>query len=151
MTKNIKKTLSILLICIFLYGLAYFFFYKKVNNRDKVEITFDQSSTFSEKELNAATDKIISYFNVHWNGAKLRTITFDNALYEIEIAITNGDGQTAYSDIPSEHVLIFTTSFNTGYSTDGSVPENEEVSDWKIILSRKNKKSSWEIIDQGVG
>ena len=126
--------------------------YITINTYSKhhVKISFDETTDFSEKELQNGANVIIKHFNQPWNRSKLHSIHFDKVRYENETRVRDDGSSTSFSHLPKENVLIFETSFTTGKNIRGSLSPNMEMDGWMFILTRDNKDKKWKILDQGV-
>jgi len=146
---KLKKIIIFTLLFLTFTGI---FIYQKMNSTNKknnIKITLDSSKEFSREELDKGVEKVLSSFNSTWSDSKLHEIRFDNNIYQQEMA--NRDmGTSLFSDLDKNNILIFTLSFTTGNKVTSGVGSNTSIDKWLFILSRKNKESAWEFLDQGI-
>ena len=97
------------------------------------------SDVYSEQEIDDAIDEAMSYFQKHFNGCTLTTIS-----YAGDEKTADWEGQYGNSE-----VIVLTSSFLTGpQAGDGSLNPNDIYTKWKWILIR-NPGGRWKHADHG--
>lgn len=110
----------------------------------EVQLSIEPSALYSDTEISAAMDTILTEFRRDWNGC---------ALTELAYA---GDGACAdHQDWAVRHsaddVLVLTSAFTVDSSGgDGSLNPNSTYKNWKWILVRSGD-GRWNHVDHGYG
>lgn len=112
-------------------------------------IILTSSEDFSEAELDEGVETVLNSFYSTWEDSTLHVIRFDNKLYQREMA-NRQLGNSSFSDLDKNNVLIFTVSFTTGNKVEGGLGPNISMDGWQYVLSRENKQSEWKVLTQGV-
>ncbi|WP_368505161.1 DUF4829 domain-containing protein [Alkalihalophilus sp. As8PL] len=141
-----KKTIVIISATIFVF---LFLFNIQAGKTKNVEVSIEQSTTFSEEEIHDAITVVKRKFK-EFRGCELTDLWYDeNQSNEYaKDYLTYGNGST--NGIEEENVIVLISNFDVNASGgDGSFQPNSTETNWKWILVRDDKHDKWRVDDWG--
>lgn len=113
-------------------------------NVDNVNVIHVDSQIYTQAEINAAIDVVLSYFRANFDGCTLTQLCY--AGDEAEDAFDQWANQ--YN---SDQAIILVSSFDVGSSGgDGSLNPNSTYTEWQWILVR-DEGGNWRHATHGYG
>lgn len=128
------KSLLDLILSLFMLGSG--------GNVKNVVIHEVSSDIYSQEEISAATQTVLSEFARSWSGCTLTEIGYvgDEAV---------GRHQDYLSRYNASDVIVLLSTFNVdGSGGDGSLKSNSTCKNWSWVLVRPSG-GSWQLVDQG--
>lgn len=116
---------------------------------DKYDVEIGASDKFSEDEIQDAIDVAAKKLN-GIKGADIKKIYYDEekSNFQTEIYLTEGSGSE--TDYTKDNIIVLYSDFKTDkHGIEEGFDENETVTDWNVILARKDKNSKWKVQDWG--
>lgn len=121
-----KRNIFIVGILIVLLSIM---FYSQVGKTNNVQVSVEQSTKFSEEEINEAIVTVKKKFK-EFRGCELTELWYSES--------SNG--------MKDENTMILLSNFKVNSSGgDGSFEPNSTQSDWKWILRRDSKNDNWRV------
>lgn len=128
------KSLLALILSLFMLGSG--------GNVKNVVIHEVSSDIYSQEEISAAAQTVLSEFARSWSGCTLTEIGYagDEAV---------GRHQDYLSRYNASDVIVLLSTFNVdGSGGDGSLEPNSTCKNWSWVLLRPSG-GSWQLVDQG--
>ncbi|ARK32370.1 DUF4829 domain-containing protein [Halalkalibacter krulwichiae] len=140
-----KKIISLCLIIVLLSIV----FYSQVGKTHNVQVSIEESTKFSEEEINAAIAVVKRKF-MGFRGCELTDLWYSeshsNQYSEDYLKYGNG----SLNEDNDGNVIVLLSNFDVNSSGgDGSFEPNSTQSDWKWILVRDRKTDKWRVDDWG--
>ena len=128
------KSLLALILSLFMLGSG--------GNVKNVVIHEVSSDIYSQEEISAATQTVLSEFARSWSGCTLT-----------EIGYAGDEAVSRHQDYLSRYnasdVIVLLSTFNVdGSGGDGSLEPNSTYKNWSWVLVRPGG-GSWQLVDQG--
>ncbi|GIO27435.1 hypothetical protein [Ornithinibacillus bavariensis] len=121
-----KRNIFIVGILIVLLSIM---FYSQVGKTNNVQVSLEQSTKFSEEEINEAIVAVKKKFK-EFRGCELTELWYSES--------SNG--------MKDENTMILLSNFKVNSSGgDGSFEPNSTQSDWNWILRRDSKNDNWRV------
>ncbi|HAM82030.1 hypothetical protein [Ornithinibacillus bavariensis] len=125
-----KRNIFIVGILIVLLSIM---FYSQVGKTNNVQVSVEQSTKFSEEEINEAIVTVKKKFK-EFRGCELTELWYSES--------SNG--------MKDENTMILLSNFKVNSSGgDGSFEPNSTQSDWNWILRRDSKNDNWRVDSWG--
>ena len=118
-------------------------------NTDDVAVNMEESSTFTEEEMNKAIKTVMRKFR-GFKGCEMTELWYSeiDSNEVIEQYLNSGGGSE--TDFKKENIIVLFSNFNVDSSgaEEGFEP-NSTYTDWNWILVRNSITNNWRVIDWG--
>lgn len=113
-------------------------------------VTIGESAHFTEEEIRAAADAVISKFREKFSGCELTDLWYDEAYAQARTEGYMRHGRGSINGVAAENVIVLLSNYTVDASGgDGSLNPNSTYTDWNWIVIRDGKTEPWRVDDWG--
>jgi hypothetical protein len=141
-----KKIICSLCVLIVLVSIV---FYNQSGKTTNVQVSIEESSKFSEGEINEAVVAVKEKFK-DFKGCELTDLWYSENKSNERIDDYLKYGKGSSNGIKEENIIVLLSNFEVNSrGGDGSFEPNSNYSDWTWILVRDTHSDDWRVDDWG--